>query len=138
MRALVTGGCGFIGSHLAEALLARGDRVTVVDDLSTGRLDNVAHLVGRPDFRVAIETITDEAAMDRLVSACDIIYHLAAAVGVELIVSDPVRVIETNIVGSGAVLRVVGPSRRSASSRKGTCSLLPYTSEVEASTTFLR
>lgn len=112
MRALVTGGCGFIGSHLAEALLDRGDRVTVVDDLSTGRLDNVAHLVGRPDFRVAIETITDEAAMDRLVSACDIIYHLAAAVGVELIVSDPVRVIETNIVGSGAVLRVAARYRK--------------------------
>ncbi len=80
MRALITGGCGFIGSHLAEALLARGDAVTVVDDLSTGRFENVRHLVGRPGFAFAIETITNETVMDRLVSECDIIYHLAALV----------------------------------------------------------
>ena len=106
MKALITGGCGFIGSHLAEALLNRGDEVTVVDDLSTGRFQNVEHLVGRPGFRFAIETITNETVMDRLVSECDIIYHLAAAVGVELIVQDPVRVIETNIKGCEAVLRI--------------------------------
>jgi len=106
MRALITGGCGFIGSHLAEALLAMGDSVTVVDDLSTGKLPNVAHLIDRDGFRFAIETITNEAVMDRLVSECDIIYHLAAAVGVELIVRDPVHVIETNIIGSEAVLRI--------------------------------
>ncbi|MBC7254995.1 MAG: GDP-mannose 4,6-dehydratase [Chloroflexi bacterium] len=106
MRALITGGCGFIGSHLAEALLARGDEVTVIDDLSTGQFENIAHLVGRPGFRFAIETILNETVMDRLVSECDIIYHLAAAVGVELIVSDPVRVIETNIKGTDAVLRI--------------------------------
>jgi len=106
MRALITGGCGFIGSHLAEALLAMGDSVTVVDDLSTGKLPNVAHLIDRDGFRFAIETITNETVMDRLVSECDIIYHLAAAVGVELIVRDPVHVIETNIIGSEAVLRI--------------------------------
>ncbi len=106
MRALITGGCGFIGSHLAEALLARGDEVTVIDDLSTGQFENIAHLVGRPGFRFAIETILNETVMDRLVSECDLIYHLAAAVGVELIVSDPVRVIETNIKGTDAVLRI--------------------------------
>jgi UDP-glucose 4-epimerase len=106
MRALITGGCGFIGSHLAEALVQRGDHVTVVDDLSTGRFDNVAHLVGRPRFQFVIETILNEAVMDRLVSECDIIYHLAAAVGVELIVHDPVRVIETNIKGCEAVMRI--------------------------------
>lgn len=106
MRALITGGCGFIGSHLAEALLAQGDTVTVVDDLSTGRFANIARLVDHPGFHFAIETITNETVMDRLISECDIIYHLAAAVGVELIVSDPVRVIETNIKGSEAVLRI--------------------------------
>ena len=106
MKALITGGCGFIGSHLAEALLARGDEVTVVDDLSTGRFENIEGLVGRPGFRFAIETITNEAVMDRLISECDIIYHLAAAVGVELIVKEPVRVIETNIKGCEAILRI--------------------------------
>ncbi len=106
MKALITGGCGFIGSHLAEALLARGDAVTVVDDLSTGRFENIAHLVGRPGFQFAIETILNETVMDRLVSECDIIYHLAAAVGVELIVKDLVRVIETNIKGCEVVLRI--------------------------------
>lgn len=106
MRALITGGCGFIGSHLAEALLAHGDDVTVVDDLSTGQFENIAHLVKHPGFHFAIETILNETVMDRLVSECDIIYHLAAAVGVELIVSDPVRVIETNIKGTETVLRI--------------------------------
>lgn len=106
MKALITGGSGFIGSHLAEALLDRGDAVTVVDDLSTGRFENIAHLVGRPGFQFAIETITNETVMDRLISECDIIYHLAAAVGVELIVKDPVRVIETNIKGCEAILRI--------------------------------
>jgi len=106
VKALITGGCGFIGSHLAEALLARGDAVTVVDDLSTGRFSNIESLVGRPGFQFAIETITNETVMDRLVSECDIIYHLAAAVGVELIVTDPVRVIETNIKACDAVMRI--------------------------------
>jgi UDP-glucose 4-epimerase len=106
MRALITGGCGFIGSHLAEALLERGDAVTVMDDLSTGQFQNIAHLVGWPGFQFVIENITNETVMDRLVSECDIIYHLAAAVGVELIVHDPVRVIETNIKGCEAILRI--------------------------------
>jgi UDP-glucose 4-epimerase len=106
VRALITGGCGFIGSHLAEALLDRGDHVTVVDDLSTGRFANIAPLVGKQGFQFAIETITNETVMDRLISECDLIYHLAAAVGVELIVKDPVRVIETNIKGCEAILRI--------------------------------
>ncbi|MCD6518850.1 MAG: GDP-mannose 4,6-dehydratase [Anaerolineae bacterium] len=122
MRALITGGCGFIGSHLAEALLDRGDEVTVVDDLSTGRFENIEHLVGRPGFRFAIETITNETVMDRLISECDIIYHLAAAVGVELIVKDPVRVIETNIKGCEAVLRIGARYRKKV--------MLASTSEV--------
>jgi len=106
VRALITGGCGFIGSHLAEALLARGDFVTVIDDLSTGCLDNVTPLVSHPRFAFAIESITNETVMDRLVSECDVIYHLAAAVGVDLIVRDPVRVLQTNVEGSAIVLRI--------------------------------
>jgi UDP-glucose 4-epimerase len=106
VRALITGGCGFVGSHLAEALLARGDHVTVIDDLSTGRLENVASFASHPRFAFAIESITNETVMDRLVSECDIIYHLAAAVGVDLIVRDPVRVLQTNVEGSAVVFRI--------------------------------
>jgi UDP-glucose 4-epimerase len=104
-HALITGGAGFIGSHLAEALLARGDRVTVIDDLSTGRFENIADLTDHPNFRFAIDTITNEVVMDRLVSECDLIFHLAAAVGVRLIVERPVHTIETNVMATEAVLR---------------------------------
>lgn len=111
MHALITGGAGFIGSHLAEALLAQGHQVTIIDDLSTGRFENIAHLVGHPSFRFAIETITNETVMDRLVSECDVIFHLAAAVGVQLVVSRPVQVIETNVYGSAMVLRLANRYR---------------------------
>jgi UDP-glucose 4-epimerase len=111
LRALITGGAGFIGSHLAEALLAQGHQVTIIDDLSTGRFENIAHLVGHPSFRFAIETITNETVMDRLVSECDVIFHLAAAVGVQLVVSRPVQVIETNVYGSAMVLRLANRYR---------------------------
>jgi UDP-glucose 4-epimerase len=111
-HSLITGGAGFIGSHLAEALLARGDRVTVIDDLSTGRLENIEHLIPKEGFRLAIETITNETVLDRLGSECDRILHLAAAVGVQLIVSDPVRTIETNVMGTEAVLRVARRYRK--------------------------
>jgi len=106
MRALITGGAGFIGSHLAEELLRRGEMVHVIDDLSTGRLENVEHLMSSPRFSIAVETILNETVMDRLVSECDIIYHLAAAVGVELIVSRPVETIQTNILGTDMVLKL--------------------------------
>jgi len=109
---LITGGAGFIGSHLVEALLARDDTVTVIDDLSTGRLENILSLRSNPRFRFAIETITNETVMDRLVSECDVIVHLAAAVGVKLIVTDPVRTIETNVMGTEEVLRVARRYRR--------------------------
>jgi UDP-glucose 4-epimerase len=104
-RFLITGGAGFIGSHLAEALLERGDRVTVIDNLSTGRFENIAHLEDHPDFNFAIDTITNDVVMDRLVSECDVIVHLAAAVGVRLIVEKPVHTIETNVMGTEAVLK---------------------------------
>jgi UDP-glucose 4-epimerase len=122
MRALITGGAGFIGSHLAEALLAQGHHVTVVDDLSTGRFKNIAHLVKHPLFGFAIETITNETVMDRLASECDVIFHLAAAVGVKLIVERPVHTIETNILGTETVLRLANRYRRKV--------LLASTSEV--------
>jgi UDP-glucose 4-epimerase len=109
---LITGGAGFIGSPLAEALLARGDQVTVIDDLSTGRFENIEPLTANKNFRFALETITNETVMDRLGSECDRILHLAAAVGVQLIVNDPVRTIETNVMGSEAVLRVARRYRR--------------------------
>ncbi len=105
MRALITGGAGFIGSHLADTLLAQGHLVTIIDDLSTGRFENIAHLVEHPDFRFAIDTITNKVVMDRLASECDTIFHLAAAVGVRLIVEQPVHTIETNVMGTEAVLQ---------------------------------
>jgi UDP-glucose 4-epimerase len=121
-HALITGGAGFIGSHLAEALLAAGQRVVAIDNLSTGRLVNIAHLLDRPDFQFVNETILNEGVMDRLVSDCDLIYHLAAAVGVELIIKDPVRTIETNLLGTETVLRLARRYRRKV--------LIASTSEV--------
>jgi UDP-glucose 4-epimerase len=105
MKALITGGAGFIGSHLCDRLLEVGHRATAVDDLSTGRLANLAHLEGAPGFQFVHETIMHEAVLDRLVSECDVVYHLASAVGVELIVSQPVEVIERCILGTEVVLR---------------------------------
>ena len=121
-HALITGGAGFIGSHLAEALLARGQYVTIIDDLSTGRFENIAHLSSNPNFRFAIDTITNESVLDRLASECNVIYHLAAAVGVRLIVEQPVHTIQTNIMGTEAVLR--------AARRYRAKTLIASTSEV--------
>ncbi|MBN1541363.1 GDP-mannose 4,6-dehydratase [candidate division KSB1 bacterium] len=106
MKVLITGGAGFIGSHLAETLLKKGEEVYCIDDLSTGRLQNVQHLRHHPQFHLAVETILNESVMDRLVSECDVIYHLAAAVGVELIVKSPVETIQRNILGTDVVLRL--------------------------------
>ena len=106
MKILITGGAGFIGSHLAETLLDQGHEVNVIDNLSTGSLDNVAHLLEHPRFKIAIDTIQNETVMDRLASECEVIYHLAAAVGVELIVTRPVETIETNIMGTEMVLKL--------------------------------
>jgi UDP-glucose 4-epimerase len=103
---LVTGGAGFIGSHLAEALVARGDRVHVIDDLSTGRMENLAGVQGHPAFSYTIDNITNESLLAQLVDQADEIYHLAAAVGVRLVVEDPVRTIETNIYPTELLLRL--------------------------------
>jgi UDP-glucose 4-epimerase len=97
MRFLITGGAGFIGSHLAEELLAAGHRVHVLDDLSTGSIDNVRHLKADPRFGATIDTCASPSVVAELVDEADVVYHLAAAVGVELIVESPVRTIETNV-----------------------------------------
>ena len=112
MHALITGGAGFIGSHLAEALLAQGQRVTAVDNLSTGRVENIAHLTPQPHFQFIYESVTNETVMDRLANECDVIYHLAAAVGVELIVKDPVWTIETNLEGTEMALKLARRYRK--------------------------
>jgi UDP-glucose 4-epimerase len=111
-HALITGGAGFIGSHLAERLLDAGQQVTIIDNLSTGQIKNVEHLDGRPGFRAAIEDIRNVHVMDRLVSECDVIYHLAAAVGVQRIISEPIETIETNIGGTEVVLKTARRYRR--------------------------
>ena len=110
-RILITGGAGFIGSHLAEYLLDQGKKVAVLDDLSTGRFENIQHLVGRPGFSFAIASITDFPVLDRLASESDTIVHLAAAVGVKLVVEQPVHTIETNIMGAEAVLKAAARYR---------------------------
>ena len=112
MRALITGGAGFIGSHLADALLAAGHQVMVIDDLSTGSFDNIAHLKGQPGFTYTIDTVMNEPVLAELVDQCDVVYHLAAAVGVRLIVESPVRTIETNVHGTEVVLTHAAKKQR--------------------------
>lgn len=104
MRVLITGGAGFIGSHMAEALLARGDEVLVIDDLSTGSKENIRHLEAVPTFHYWIDSVMNRALLAELVDESDLVIHLAAAVGVRLIVESPVRTIETNIKGTELVL----------------------------------
>jgi UDP-glucose 4-epimerase len=104
MRILITGGAGFIGSHLADAYIARGDEVFVLDDLSTGSIDNIQHLKGHPRFHYTIESVHHASTVAELVDQCDVVFHLAAAVGVRLIVESPVRTIETNVHGTEVVL----------------------------------
>jgi len=105
MRVLITGGAGFVGSHLAEVLLDRGDEVFVLDDLSTGSIDNIAHLKDKPRFHYTIDSVTNEPLLAEMLDRCDTVVHLAAAVGVKLIVEAPVRTIETNVHGTEVVLK---------------------------------
>lgn len=122
MKALLTGGAGFVGSHLAEALLGRGDEVMVIDNLSTGSIDNIAHLKGRKGFDYRIDTIMNAPVMAELIDHADVVFHLAAAVGVKLIVESPVHTIETNIGGTEVVL--------THASKKGKLVVIFSTSEV--------
>jgi UDP-glucose 4-epimerase len=105
MHALITGGAGFIGSHLAEALLAHGDNVFVLDNLSTGAMENIVHLKGRSGFEYFIDSVENEGLLAELVDRSDVVFHFAAAVGVKLIVEQPVRTIETNVHGTEIVLK---------------------------------
>ena len=105
MRVLITGGAGFVGSHLSEAFLERGDEVFILDNLSTGSIDNVVHLKENPRFHYTIDTVTNEPVLAELIDRCDIVVHLAAAVGVKLIVEQPVHTIETNVHGTEVVLK---------------------------------
>jgi UDP-glucose 4-epimerase len=122
MRVLITGGAGFVGSHLSEALLDRGDEVYVLDDLSTGSIDNISHLKGNARFHYTIDSVTNEPLLAELVDRCDTVVHLAAAVGVKLIVESPVRTIETNVHGTEVVLKVANKKKKKV--------LIASTSEV--------
>ncbi len=109
---LITGGAGFIGSHLAESLLARGERVLTIDDLSTGRIRNIEHLKGSPGFEYTVDTIMNRPVLAELIDRADYVFHLAAAVGVKLIVESPVRTIETNVRGTEVVLDLANKKKK--------------------------
>jgi nucleoside-diphosphate-sugar epimerase len=112
MRILITGGAGFVGSHLADELLARGHAVSVLDDLSTGAIDNIRHLRHHPRFEYSIGSCHERPLVAELVDSADVVYHLAAAVGVELIVESPVRTIETNIHAAEVVLNAASKKKK--------------------------
>lgn len=111
-HALITGGAGFIGSHLSDYLLAHNYKVTIIDNLATGRFENIAHLEKNPNFRFAIEDIRNIHITDRFVSECDVIFHLAAAVGVHKIIEEPINTIETNIGGTEILLKAARRYRK--------------------------
>ena len=112
MRVLITGGAGFVGSHLADAYLKRGDEVLVIDDLSTGTIDNIQHLKSNPKFQYTIDSVHNQPVTAELVDQSDIVVHLAAAVGVKLIVESPVRTIETNVRGTEVVLALANKKQK--------------------------
>lgn len=112
MRILITGGAGFIGSHLAERCLDRGDEVYVIDDLSTGSIENIQNIRQHPRFNCVIDSVTNAQLTAEMVDLCDIVYHLAASVGVRLIIESPVRTIETNLRGTEVVLALAAKKRK--------------------------
>jgi UDP-glucose 4-epimerase len=112
LKVLITGGSGFIGSHLADHYLNRGDDVSIIDDLSTGSIENIAHLKPHPRFHYTIDTVQNVPLVAELVDACDVVFHLAAAVGVKLIVESPVRTIETNVRGTEILLSVANKKKK--------------------------
>jgi len=134
MKVFITGGAGFIGSHLAERLLERGDRVLVLDDLSTGSMDNIAHLVGRRGFEYRIGSSLDSPLVAECVDRCDVTVHLAAAVGVRLIVDRPVHTIETNVRCTEVVLHAAAKKQKlvvvaSTSEVYGKSAKVPFTED---------
>ena len=122
MRVLITGGAGFIGSHLSDAYLKRGDEVFIIDDLSTGSFENIRHLKDDPRFHYTIDNVHNQPVTAELVDQCDVIFHLAAAVGVKLIVESPVRTIETNVHGTEVILSLAHKKKKKV--------LIASTSEV--------
>lgn len=126
MKILITGGAGFIGSHLTEMLLQQGHRVVIIDDLSTGSIDNIDGAKDNPSFRYYIDSIMNKPLLAELIDAADAVYHLAAAVGVRLIIESPVRTIETNVKGTEAVLEIAAKKKKKV--------LVASTSEVYGKT----
>jgi UDP-glucose 4-epimerase len=122
MKILITGGAGFVGSHLADRLINDGHEITVIDDLSTGRYSNVEHLEGNPNFRLIIDTVLNTSIMEELIREADRVYHMASAVGVRLIMEQPVKTIETIFHGTDVVLNRCSKFRKRV--------LIPSTSEV--------
>jgi len=122
MRTLITGGAGFIGSHLCEHLLAEGHNVSIIDNLSTGKFSNIEHLQTNPNFQYTIGSVLDEKLLEQLVSSCDEIYHLAAAVGVKYIIENPLLSLQTNILGTEMVLELANRYKKKV--------LLASTSEI--------
>jgi UDP-glucose 4-epimerase len=136
MRALITGGAGFIGSHLAERLLELGHEVAVIDNLSTGSIDNITHLKSASRFSYVIDSINNESLLAELIDRCDVVFHLAAAVGVKLIVEQPVHTIETNVHGTEVVLKHANKKKKlvvlaSTSEVYGKSSDIPYRESAE-------
>ena len=136
MKALLTGGAGFVGSHLAELLLEQGHSVQVLDDLSTGSITNIQHLKGRPGFDYVIDTVMNERLTAELIDGADVVFHLAAAVGVKLIVEEPVRTIETNVHGTEVVLTHASKKKRrviifSTSEVYGKSADVPFNEEAD-------
>lgn len=122
MKILITGGAGFVGSHLADKLIGQGHDITVIDDLSTGKYSNVEHLEGKDNFRLIIDTVLNEKLIEELVRDTDHVYHMASAVGVRLIMEQPVKTIETIFHGTDAILKFCSRYRKRV--------LIPSTSEV--------
>ena len=136
MHVLITGGAGFVGSHLSDALLAAGHRVHVIDDLSTGSINNIAHLKDHPGFTYTIDTVDNEAMLAEHVDRADVIFHLAAAVGVKKIVEEPVATIETNVHGTEVVLRQANKKKKlvviaSTSEVYGKSTAVPFNEEQD-------
>jgi UDP-glucose 4-epimerase len=136
MKTLITGGAGFVGSHLAEALLARGDEVYVLDNLSTGSIENIEHLKGQAQFHYSIESIMSEPVTAELVDRVDVVYHLAAAVGVRLIVESPVNTIETNVHGTEMILKLANKKKKkvivaSTSEVYGKSEVVPFREDAD-------